>query len=524
MPSGHEQAWADALAEEHLHQRELLATLRGELGTFARECAAALTALDAYVGLAGVAEILSTAQTTATHARLALDVSRRLQGGEDPELVDLYTAVAGGEDVPPRLVRHASDLIASGPKRTDRQLLEAVVTASGARAQLEQLVGPAPAAALAAMKPLVRWIRADDRRALLKSAGGDLAQVLSATAELGAGAESAAAGDAAALGQSLRDAVEHVEGAAKSVREGKLESVLAEARAKLQADLDALQAVHENAHEAPAEWRAARKVEHTELTQEVHEKLDKIERIRGILFRLLPNLQAVSRALGVVQKLHALEGRLDPAPAAGVAAAQASLVLDAGALWDGVLPGPPPAPRVRRVSRRTRWVAVTAAVVIGVIVGIALAGGGSNKPKPVVIETTHSRRAADDDGRRADRRAKAQPPAGQGGLRSQPARDLLHRRSRAGRRARRLVPLVADDAPGQPDLQQVRAHAGQAERGRLASRPHGRLHPQRHPARRNRARRRSDRPLVVHGVVFRDTHPHRNTQRTMSAPLGRLPI
>ena len=388
MPSGHEQAWADALAEEHLHQRELLATLRGELGTFARECAAALTALDAYVGLAGVAEILSTAQTTATHARLALDVTRRLQGGDDPELVDLYAAVAGGEDVPPRLVRHASDLIASGPKRTDRQLLEAVVTASGARAQLEQLVGPAPAAALAAMQPLVRWIRSDDRRSLLKSASGDLAQVLSATAELGAGAEPAAAGDAAALGQSLRDAVEHVEGAAKSVREGKLDTVLAEARAKLQADLDALQAVHENAHEAPAEWRAARKVEHMELTQEVHEKLDKIERIRGILFRLLPNLQAVSRALGVVQKLHALEGRLDPAPAAGIAAAHASLVLDAGALWDGVLPGPPPAPRVRRVSRRTRWVAVTAAVVIGVIVGIALAGGGSSKPKPVVIDTT----------------------------------------------------------------------------------------------------------------------------------------
>ncbi len=386
MPSGHEQAWADALAEEHLHQRELLATLRGELGTFARECAAALTALDAYVGLAGVAEILSTAQTTATHARLALDVTRRLQGDEDPEVVDLYTAVAGGDDVPPRLVRHASDLIASGPKRTDRQLLQAVVTASGARAQIEQLVGPAPAAALAAMQPLVRWIRADARRSLLKSAGGDLAQVLTATAELGDGTESAAAGDVAALGQSLRDAVEHVEDAAKSVREGKLDTVLAEARAKLQADLDALQSVHENAHEAPEEWRAARKVEHAELTQEVHEKLDKIERIRGILFRLLPNLQAVSRALRVVQKLHALEGRLDPAPAAGVAAAHASLVLDAGTLWDGVLPEPPPAPRVRRVSKRTRWVAA-AAIVIGVIVGVALAGGGSSKPKPVVIET-----------------------------------------------------------------------------------------------------------------------------------------
>jgi hypothetical protein len=388
MPADREQAWSEALAQEHLHQRELLATLRGELGTFARECASALTALDAYVGLAGVTEILTGAQTSVAHARLALEVGRRVHGGEDPELVDLYTAVAGDEDVPPRLVRHASELVASGPKRTDRQLLEAVVTASGARAQIEQLIGPAPAAALAALRPLVRWIRAEDRRALVKSAGGDLAQVLSATAELGAGTESAAAGDAAALGQSLRDAAEHLEGAAKSVREGKLSRVLAESRAKLQADLDALRAIHENAHEAPEEWRAARKVEHAELTEEVHEKLEKIERIRGILFRLLPNLQAVTRALGVVQKLHALEGRLDPAPAAGVAAAQASLVLDLGALWEGALPGQAAAPRVRRLSKRVRWVGSAVVLVAVAAVGVALAGGGSNKPKPVITETT----------------------------------------------------------------------------------------------------------------------------------------
>jgi len=57
--SGHEQAWAEALAEEHAHQQELLATLRDELGTFARECAAALTALDTYAGLTGVADVLS---------------------------------------------------------------------------------------------------------------------------------------------------------------------------------------------------------------------------------------------------------------------------------------------------------------------------------------------------------------------------------------------------------------------------------------------------------------------------------
>ena len=389
MPAAHEQAWSDALAQEHLHQRELLATLRGELGTFARECASALTSLDAYVGLAGVTEILTTAQASVAHARLALEVGRRVHGGEDPQLVDLYAAIAGAEDVPPALVRHASGLLAAGPKRTDRQLLEAVVTAAGARAQIEQLLGPAPAAALAAMKPLVRWIRADDRRPLVKSAGSDLAQVLSATAELGAGTDSVAAADAAALTQSLRDAAEHLEGAAESVREGKLTSVLAEARAKLQADLDALREIHENAHEAPEEWRAARKAEHTELTDEVHEKLEKMERIRGILFRLVPNLQAVTRALGVVQKLHALEGRLDPAPAAGVAATQASLVLDLGGLWEGALPGHAPAPRVRRLSKRVRWAAGAVVLVAVAVAGIALASG-SSKPKPVVIETTRA--------------------------------------------------------------------------------------------------------------------------------------
>jgi len=48
--SGHQQSWDEALATEQTHQRELLATLRGELGSFARECADALTALDDFVG------------------------------------------------------------------------------------------------------------------------------------------------------------------------------------------------------------------------------------------------------------------------------------------------------------------------------------------------------------------------------------------------------------------------------------------------------------------------------------------
>ncbi len=386
MP-GHEEAWADALSTEHLHQRELLATLRDELGTFARECASALTALDAFAGLAGVNEVLSTAQAGAKHAKLALDVGRRLRGGEDPELVDLYSKVAGGDDVPPALVRHASEVLRAGPTRTDRELLEAVVTASGAAAGIEQLLGPAPWAALAAMKPLVKWVRADDRRELRHSAGNDLAQVLAATAALGAGAETAAAGDAAAIGQSLRDSIEHVENAAKAVRDGKLEEVLREAREKLQQDLDALRGIHEGADDAPEEWRAARRTEHAALTEEVRVKLEKIERIRGLLLRILPNLQAITRALSVVQKVHALEGRLDPAPAAGMAAAQAALALHAGDVWAESLPGAPPAPRVRRVSTRTKLIAAVTAIAIGVVVGIALAGGSSPKPKPIVTET-----------------------------------------------------------------------------------------------------------------------------------------
>jgi hypothetical protein len=382
VPPGHEQAWSDALAQEHLHQRELLAALRDELGTFARECASALTALDAYIGLAGVTEILSTAQTSVAHAKLVLEVGRRLHGAEDTQLIDLYEKVAGGEDVPPALVRHASDLVASGAKRSDRQLLEAVATASGARAQIEELLGPAPWAALAALKPLARWVRSGE------TARGDLAQVLTATATLGAGSDTAAAGDAAALTDSLREAVEHVEGAAKSVREGKLDAVMREARVQLQGDLDRLREIHEGAGDAPAEWRAARKVEHAELTEEVRVKLDRIERIRGILFRLLPHLQVITRALGVVQRLHALEGRLEPEPAAAVVAAQSSLVLHLSDLWGGVFGDAPHAAGARRISRRTKWIAAAAALVILVIVGVALGSGGSKKPKPVVIETS----------------------------------------------------------------------------------------------------------------------------------------
>ena len=379
MPAAHEQAWAEALAQEHLHQHELLAVLRDELGTFARECASALAALDALIGLAGVTEILTTAETSYAHARLVLDVGRRLGGAEDPELVDLYTKVAGGEDVPPALVRHASDLLASGPKRSDRDLLQAVVRASGASAQVEQLLGPAPWAAFSAMTPLAEWLHG---RGEAKELAGDLTQVLDATAALGLGESAAAAADASALGDSLREAAEHVEGAARAVREGKLDAVLREARETLQRDLDSLGGIRDSP-EATAEWRAARKTEHAELTEEVREKLEKIERIRAVLLRLLPNLQAIARALGVVRRVRSLEERLDAEPAAGVAAGRATLVADIEALIEAI--SARRTPRARRV--RGRRLAVAAVLAAAAAAGLAIAlSGGSSKPKPIVTE------------------------------------------------------------------------------------------------------------------------------------------
>ena len=139
------------------------------------------------------------------------------------------------------------------------------------------------------------------------------------------------AGEAASLADSLRDTVGHVESAARAVKEGKLEQVLAEARRKLEQDLDKLRGVHEGAHAAPAEWREARRTEHAALTEEVREKLEKVERIRRALGLLLPHLQAITRTLAAVQKVQALVRRLEPEPAAGVEAARMSLLLGSAA-------------------------------------------------------------------------------------------------------------------------------------------------------------------------------------------------
>lgn len=397
--SGHEQAWAEALAEEHAHQEELLATLRDELGAFARECAAALTALDAYAGLAGVADVLSAARTDVQQATLVLEVGRRLPGlarsaAHDDKLVELYDGLGGAGDVQPPLVRHAGELLRAGPKRMDRELLRAVVSASGARAQIEAIIGPAPAVALTALRPLAHWAPLLARlhrgeaggRELVESAGRDLSQVLEATAQLGAGATTAAAGEAAALAGSLRDTVGHVEAAARAVKEGKLEQVLAEARRKLEQDLDALRGVHEGAHAAPSEWREARRADHATLAEEVREKLEKVERIRRVLGFLLPHLQAVTRALAAVQKLQALARHLEPQPAAGVEAARMSLLLGLGGVWEPVLEQAP-RPGARRPSVRGRWLAAAAVAIVVAVLAIVLSGGGKHTPAAVVTAT-----------------------------------------------------------------------------------------------------------------------------------------
>lgn len=375
-------AWAEALADEHAHQRELLVTLRDELGTFARECASALTALDAFVGLAGIAGILNTARTDVQQAALVLEVGKRFaRSPGDDETEKLYSALGEERDVSLPLVRHAAELVRS-PQRSDRELMQAVVTASGARAQLEAIIGPAPVAAVTALKPLARWAPMLGRgqgRELLGSAAKDLSQVLEGAAQLGAGTDTAAGGDAAALADSLRDTAAHVESAIHAVRNGKLAEILAEARKTLEADLGKLRRIHEGAQSAPPEWREARRVEHAELTKEVHEKLDKVERTRRVLGLLLPHLQVVARALTALQKVQALVNRLEPPAAAGVEAARLSLTVALAELWQAAFArSATPRPRPRTI--RKRWIAAAAAAILAVVLGVVLSSGGKSRP------------------------------------------------------------------------------------------------------------------------------------------------
>ena len=363
----HEAAWAKGLAQEQAHQRELLATFRGELAAFARECAKALTALDACVG--GLGEVFTALETGAKahdHAKIVLDVTRRFRqlapGSERPEDVELYSSFGEEGDVPGRAVGHAKRLLAEEPKRNDRELLQAVVQAAGARAQVEDLLGPAPVAALAGLAPLARWFpglaTVDEKEAA--PARKKLATVLEA-AEQGGGGELVELAAAASLASSVREASEHAGASARAVEEGRLRQVIAEARVQLKQDLDELRGTLDDAKDAPDEWLHDRKAEHEALTQEVEEKLERLERTAGWLNNLLPRLQLVSRGLGSAQRLQAVEGRIDPQQPVTAEAARTSLLLELSSVWGPLLPG---ARRAARPERRAPLVAVAIAVIV----------------------------------------------------------------------------------------------------------------------------------------------------------------
>jgi hypothetical protein len=363
----HQNAWDSALATEHQHQHELLATLRRELGAFARECADALTTLDAFVGgLSGAVSVAASAQKGYAQAKLLRDLALKMPG-----------ETAEG--------------------RSDRELLERVCTDDAFRAELERTLGPAPIALLQALRPLSRWVptiaslrRGEVKaRELVDQAGKDLIQVLDATATLTASEGEALAADAGALAIGLRDTVEHVEGAVRAIKEGKLEQVLAEARKQLEGDLQELHGVIERAEGAAEEWVRARRAEHDELTEEVRVKLERIERMRKALGLIMPHLQAVARSLATAERFVAVEHRLLPEHAVAAEASQMSLLLDLASLWETVLPGGPPGSRAQR-SRTSRRPLLIAAIVvlIGAGIGIAFAVSGGGKKKAVAPVST----------------------------------------------------------------------------------------------------------------------------------------
>jgi hypothetical protein len=158
--------------------------------------------------------------------------------------------------------------------------------------------------------------------------------------------------------------------------------VLAEARATLESDLEALRRVIDQADEAGEDWLRDRRREHDELGDEVREKLDRIERIRRVLGLILPHLEAVARSLATAERFVQVEHRLLPEHAVAGEASRLALLLDLSSLWQVIRPGGNPAPPPRRVVRHTRWLAAAAvAILLGGGVAIAIAVGGGNKKR-----------------------------------------------------------------------------------------------------------------------------------------------
>lgn len=363
----HQELWDAALETEHGHQRELLATLRGELAEFARECASALTALDAFVGLTGVAAIASQAQQGYAHAKLLHDIVRR-RSGESEE-------------------GHSA-----------RELLGRVASDSSVRAELESLWGAAPVAILQALQPLRKWIptvasvRRGEKglREVAGQAGSDLVGVLTATESVAGDAAEAIAADVGSLAQSLRDTVQHVETAARSVAEGKLEDVLAESRRLLESDLAALAGVITGAVGAEEVWLHDRRDEHGALTTEVKEKLERVERTRRVLGLFLPHLQAIARSLATAEKAMSLEQRLFPQHVAAVEASRQLMLVDLGSLWEAGVPFEAPRHGPRHRPRHNGKLALAGgAVVVAAAVAIPLAVSNSkHAPTTPVAATT----------------------------------------------------------------------------------------------------------------------------------------
>ena len=386
----YELAWAEALAEEHGHQRELLATLHGELAAFAGECAAALTALDALVSLGPVGALLDSAKAGVQNVALARDISRRLpalarNAPHEDQLSGFYTHLGGEADLSPAVVHQAGEFLRADPQRSDRVLLNAIIEAAGARSVIRQVVGPASVTAMYALTPLGRW--APSLAKLGRENGGDAEVVAAAHKDLTSILQSTAAAtgqtlaaDAVAFADSLRDTVEHVEKAARAISEGRLEQAIAEARHQLEGDLDELRAVHEGAEHAPHAWHLARSEEHAELVEEVREKLEKVQKIRRALGLILPHLQITARALATIEKLRSIEGRLDSNGASGLDAVRMSLVLVAAEVAEASLAESrhPVRPLLRRLPRL--WLVGAALILLAAGIAIALSlGGHSNK-------------------------------------------------------------------------------------------------------------------------------------------------
>jgi hypothetical protein len=136
---------------------------------------------------------------------------------------------------------------------------------------------------------------------------------------------------------------------------------------------------------APADWRAERQPELDELTHEVQEKLERIERTRRALAAFLPQLQAIVRTLTAIEKARSADDRVRDA----VAGARTLTLLGVGSVWDAAVPKRP-APAHEATPRRSldKRVVIGAVLALLLLVGgaIALATGGGGRPsEPVVV-------------------------------------------------------------------------------------------------------------------------------------------